>query len=250
MHANGSLGRSGGLSRGGCPACAADPHQWTFSFSSTRNTGWSRSFVAVAPLVILIVGFNLWVELNNPWPIYRAEIFSLDLAGRASALSLTNLIWPLCLQLANNAITTKWRLLFLSLLAPLVAESPFRGVILIVGIFGFVAPVVEQAIKQIRSRGFGARQAAIYGSIILLGLTAITAELAVETQKRSTDLKMAGGIVSQLTGKLGQRIAIPLYQAHLVLAHDIDPHVPSLSDEVLTKLRLAVGPASTAISIG
>src|ERR1700682_1909946 len=169
-------------------------------------------FVAIAPLVIVIVGFNLWVELNTPWPIYRVEIFSSHSAARAAALSLSNLIWPLCLQLANNAITTKWRVLILCLLAPIVAESPFRGVILAVIIFGMAIRAIEQAIGQIRLRGFASRPAAVYGSIVLIGIASMTALLVIETQQRTTNLKMVGGVMSQTIEKLGQRVAIPLYQ--------------------------------------
>jgi hypothetical protein len=192
----------------------------------------SRAFVALAPLVTLIVGF-----------IYWAEIFSSHSAARAAALSLDNLIWPLCLQLANNAITTRWRILFLSLLAPLVAVSPFRGVILAVAIFGIALPVVEREIAHIRSNGFRSRRAAIYLSLLLIGVGGMTAQLVVDTQKRPTSLRVGGGIIPQLVEKLGQRVAMPLYQAHLAQAHDLDQQLPSISDELLTKLRLrrAVG---------
>ena len=64
----------------------------------------------------------------------------------------------------------------------------------------------------------------------------MTAELAIETKMRTTDLEIGGGPVTQLMEKLGQRVAIPLYQAHLA-ADDLDPEVPSISDEVLTKLH-------------
>ena len=201
----------------------------------------SAAFVTVAPLVAIIVGFNLWTELTTPWTMHRSEIFSLHSATRAAALSLTNFIWPLCMQLANNAITLKWRILFLSLLAPVIAETPFRGVIFAVAIFGVAVPVVEQAIGHIRSSGFRSRTAVIYLSIVLLGLAAMAAEVTIETQKRTTDIKVTGGIIPQLAEKLGQRIAMPLYQAHLALAHDISQQVPSVSDELLTKLRLRRG---------
>jgi hypothetical protein len=201
----------------------------------------SSAFVAFAPLVIIIAAFNLWTELNSPLTIYRSEIFSLHSASRAAALSLSNFIWPLCLQLANSAISLKWRILFLSLLAVIVAEIPLRGVVLAVAIFGIAAPAIERAIVLIRLRGLRFREVAIYGSIILVGSAAMIAQLAIETQRRTTDLKIAGGITSQVTEKLGQRIAMPLYQAHLALAHDIDQHIPSISDEVLAKLRLRKG---------
>jgi hypothetical protein len=38
--------------------------------------------------------------------------------------------------------------------------------------------------------------------------------------------------------KLGQRVAIPLFQAHLARAYDFDPRMPTLADDLLTKLRL------------
>jgi hypothetical protein len=111
-------------------------------------------------------------------------------------------------------------------------------VILAVAIFGIAAPAIERAVAHIRSYGFEFRQAAIYGSIVLVGLVAMTAELAIQTKNRTTNLEVTGGAFWQLKEKLRQRIAIPLYQAHLALADDIDQQVPSISDEVLTKLRL------------
>jgi hypothetical protein len=66
----------------------------------------------------------------------------------------------------------------------------------------------------------------------------MTALLAFETQQRTTNLQMVGGIVSQTIEKLGQRVAIPLYQAHLAQAYALDQQLPSIADELLTKLRL------------
>ena len=115
----------------------------------------SEAFVAFAPLVLIVVGYELWIELKSPWPISRFDTLHWMVPGGSAALSLGNLVWPLGLQFANTASTIRWRILFLSLLAPIMAQSPFRGVFLAVAIFGVTAPAIEGAVAQIRLRGLG-----------------------------------------------------------------------------------------------
>ena len=197
-----------------------------------------RAFAAFAPLVLVIVGYNLFTEFRTPWPIFRDEIFT----QHAAASSLGNLIWPLGLQLSISARSLRWRIAFLCMLAPVVAYSPYRAVQFAAPLFGIALPAALYVIDQIRVRGLRSPHAiagiAAAGIVIL----AIALQIGFETLGRPTDLKREDGIIAQISGKLGQRLAIPLAQAHLAQAYDLDPEVPSATQEILQKLRLAAGP--------
>ncbi|MDA9464511.1 hypothetical protein [Bradyrhizobium sp. CCBAU 53415] len=204
-----------------------------------RRVG-GAAFAVFIPLIVATAWFHLLIELRSPWPMYREEIFK----EYASALSLGNLLWPLCLQLAINAEERKWRVLFLAALAPIVAASPFRGVLFAVAVFGISLPSLDYAIRQVQIFGVWSKQAAIYGVTISTVVLAMVFQLGLETKERPTDLKTQGGLSAQIAGKLGQRIAIPLFQAEYAGAHSLDPHMPSLVEETLSKLRLRSGTSS------
>jgi hypothetical protein len=198
------------------------------------NKVGGAAFVTIAPLCIAVVACHFVLELRSPWPIYREEIFKYY----AAALSLGNLLWPLCLQLAINSMDLKWRISFLCVLAPILAFLPFRGVLFAVAIFGIIIPSFEYAFRQVRRYGVRSKQVAMCGFFLTVCLSAIILQLSIETRERPTDLKIAGGFGKQIAERLGQRIAIPLFQAHFAERHELDPGIPTLADELLTKLRL------------
>jgi hypothetical protein len=200
------------------------------SAGSRRVAG--AAFVASAPLVVIVTALYVLGEARNPLPLRREDAF----LWYSTAISLGNLIWPLFLQLAIISSNWKWRLFFLCLVSLIVAFSPFRGVFFAVGVFGVLLPLLEHVIAQIKAYGLKSRQVAIYAGVFSICAAVAALQLAIDTKGRPSNL--AGGRSAEFAAKLGQRVAIPLFQAHLARAYDFDPRMPTLADDLLTKLRL------------
>ena len=203
-----------------------------FATSARSRRVAGAAFVVSAPLVLVVTALYVLSEARHPLPLYRDDAF----LWHSTAISLGNLIWPLFLQLSIVASNWKWRLFFLCLVSLIVTFSPFRGVFFAVGVFGVLLPLLEHVIGQVKAYGLKSRQVAIYAGALSICVAVAALQLAIETKGRSSNL--AGGGSAEIAAKLGQRVAIPLFQAHLARAYDFDPRMPTVADDVLTKLRI------------
>jgi hypothetical protein len=196
----------------------------------------SLAFIAVGSLILLIAGYSLLVKASAPLATYRDETFKT--AG--TVVSIGNLVWPVCLQLSNCAGSMRWRVAFLVLVLPIVVFSPFRGVLLAIVIFGIVVPTIEVALTRLREGRIGFSHVAKLGVIASLLVAALALQILLESKDRPSNLNLTGmSTVSQLSSKLSQRIAIPLFQAHLAYEESLAPDLPSIGDEVAAKFRLS-----------
>lgn len=190
------------------------------------------AFVASAPLVLIVTALYVLSEARHPLPLYRDEAF----LWHGSIISLGNLFWPLFLQLSVVASNWRWRLFFLCLVSVILVTSPFRGVFFAAGVFGIVLPLCEQIIRHVRTLGAKSKRVIIPAFALSICVAGAITQLAMDTRQRPSNL--GGGESAEITAKLGQRVAIPLFQAHLAQAYEFDPRMPTLTDDILTKLRL------------
>jgi len=206
-----------------------------FSFSTQPHRVSGRAFGAFGLVVLLTAVSAAIMEASTSLPLYRDEVF----LKFSAIISFWNLLWPLCLQLANTASSWRWRVLFLGLLAPVIAYSPFRGVVFAVAMFGVFLPMTEHAAERVKASGVRSREAVLYAAIATAVIAVTGLFIGIATQERATNMQLASeGTVAQIASQLGQRVAIPLYQAGLAQAVRLDPNIPTVTDELLAKLRL------------
>jgi len=206
-----------------------------FLISQQPHRVSGRAFGAFGPVVLLTAICAVIMETSTSLPLYRDEVFLKSPA----IISLWNLLWPLCLQLANTASSWRWRGHFLGLVAPVIAYSPFRGVMFAVAIFGVFLPMTEHIATRVKASSVRSREVALYFAIATTTIAITGLYIGIATQERATNMQLGSeGTFVQIASKLGQRIAIPLYQAGLAQAVRLDPNIPTVTDEVLAKLRL------------
>jgi len=198
-----------------------------------------RTFLLMGIAVAVYIVISLYIEATTPLPLNREEPFW----RRPAMISIGNLIWPLCLQLANRAGNFKWRLAFLGLLVPILAYSPFRGLLFAIAVFGVVVPAIERGLRGGKGGGtltFGRLLG--YGGVVVLVAGIIGQQLVVQTIQRTSNLNLAGkSEAEQVTEKMIQRTSIPLFQAHLAAERSLNPNLPSILDEIAVKLRFRPG---------
>lgn len=199
----------------------------------TQSRTGGTSFVIVGLLVLLLAGYHLAKEISSPLPFFRGEVFYTQ----STVVSLGNLLWPLILQLAAQADSTRWRIAHLTLLIPIISFSPFRGVIFAIVVFGLLVPLGVRAVEHLRKPGKRKAFGPIHAIAIVVPLLLIL--ILSDTMQRTTNLHVANKSAVEQTGeKIAQRLAIPLFQAHQADASRLEPDVPSISDEILSKPRL------------
>ena len=195
----------------------------------------SIAFAGIGAIVVSNATLNLGFELSKPFPLFREMIYS----GNPATGSINNLLWPLIIQLANSSPNMRWRVAFLSLLVPIAVHSPFRGVILCIGLFAGIVPLTIYFRSQWRySLSYTSKiiKICIAVSIIFLSLiTVIAYDTASRKLNMNTDRQNAD---VQVNEKLAQRIMMPLFQGGLAASRAFDPGVPTISEEIAGKLRI------------
>jgi len=196
--------------------------------------------VLVGAIVLFITLYNVAFESVTPLPFAREEAFW----HRATAVSIGNLVWPLCIQLANQARTFRLRLAFLSLTAPIAIFSPFRGVVFAIATFGIVVPILMSGASIVRKGGNYRRQFITLIAVVGMVVGVLTIHIFVDSAERTSNLNLSGETVaSQLSEKLAQRVSIPVFQSYLASALEIETDLPSILDEIAAKLRIGHAPS-------
>lgn len=202
------------------------------------NAVAGRAFAIFASIVAAWAALNVFLEASSPLPLSREEPFW----QRPAEISVGNLLWPICIQLANRSGSMRWRLAFLSLLVPILAFSPFRGMLFAVAVFAAVVPLTEFGIRYVRLNGLSSGLLLKFVAIVVVVGAVVAQAVIVETLQRTSSLDLAGKSVgAQFVEKMTQRTTIPLFQAHLAYAKSLDPDLPSFSDELATKFHLRSG---------
>jgi hypothetical protein len=161
------------------------------------------------------------------------------LTAGGAAVSLGNLVWPLFVQFSIECPTSRSRIFFWGLLSVVVAASPFRGVLFSVIVFAGIVPAALYFARQVAIHGWTSPQVRPIAIVIVVTASLMFVGLAYQTYSRKSDMSLRGGALVQIAQKLGQRVAIPLYQGVLAQHYALDPRVPSLPREILSKLHLA-----------
>ena len=195
------------------------------------DDGWSARLFLVAVITLLVI--HVVFQLDHGPAGSRG-----DAIERVSHLiSAENLAWPLLLQLASTQSKLRSRLLYLALAFYIASLSPFRGVLFAVTLFGVMLPLAGHLRDRENRRGW---RSAITNAIGLAAVCGVLGYLVyAQTANRPGSLP-GNGIYGQT---LKQRIAIPLFQAHLAERLSAFTPLPDMAQEIQRKLRLTDEPS-------
>jgi len=200
------------------------------SAAATVGDSWAaRLFlVAVIALLAIHVGFHF-----DHGPAGSRE----EAIARVSHLiSAENLAWPLLLQLASTQSTLRSRLLYLAVAFYIAGLSPFRGVLFAVVLFGVMLPLAGHLLERANRTRW---RSAITNAI---GLAIACAALGyLVYAQTATRLGPSPGS-HMLEQTLRERVASPLFQAHLAERLSAFTPLPDMGQEVRRKLRLTSEP--------
>jgi len=166
-----------------------------------------------------------------------------EITHHSTVISIANLGFPLLLQLSVVAPSSRVRMGYLAAAAALLCISPFRATFLAAVFFGIVLPAVEALCSGRARRGLLTRRSLSLAGAGVLGAVVLVAGIILyQTAQRSAPLFAAAPSAEHYAGslvpKLTQRIAYPLYQAHFAEAMASVEPLPSVGDELASKLRL------------
>ncbi|HVA41790.1 MAG TPA: hypothetical protein VNF49_14070 [Candidatus Binataceae bacterium] len=166
-----------------------------------------------------------------------------EITQHSTVISIANLGFPLLLQLSVLAPSSRVRIGYLAAAVALLCISPFRATFLAAVFFGIVLPAVEALFSgrarraMLTRRSLSLAAAGVFGAVVL-----IAGIILYQTAQRSAPLFAAAPSAEHYAGslvpKLTQRIAYPLYQAHFAEAVASVEPLPSVRDELASKLRL------------
>lgn len=153
-----------------------------------------------------------------------------DITGKL--ISLENLLWPLLLQFFVSADSARQRLITGSALFLIATLSPFRGVIFSIAVFGGAVPLFVYF-----SRSSTHKRWLYFSSALVLLLAFLSLAVVWQTRERQQD-----GTIYTVADAIAQRVAMPLFQAQAAEILRRDGGVPTVIDNIASKIRLSSGP--------
>lgn len=202
------------------------------SFDTSRAFGWCLLATTI------LLGAHITAVAMGTREVDRA----FEITRYSAYISLENLLWPLLLQFINSSGSARIKLMYLSLLLPVISLSPYRGSLFAVVVFGLGLPVIAGMAKQ-KSHWktlFMQRKIIIGG--VLGGLAAVlfVYSMYADTRNRLTENELAQS-QSEVRVRLTQRLAVPLFQAYFAERMAIQEPLPTVWDEILRKFRIGRG---------
>lgn len=191
------------------------------------------SRILVAAAIATATGIVIWAALSRlqagPSPSRIDAITS-----SALVISFGNLAWPFLLLLAERSESFRDRAVYFLLALVIATLSPFRAVVLAVMVFGGLMPLARFLFARSSSR-----ELILKVGLAVIGIACITGgALVLQTAERLPTGETSEDTTS-VAMKLGQRIAYPLYQAHVAEQLASVSSLPGPFDEVLSKFRVS-----------
>ncbi len=191
-------------------------------------------FPVVAVPAVVLLGAHIISQITTTQGVSRIEVIT----HYATLISLENLLWPLLIQLSVSARNPRYRMLYISLLLPVVAMSPFRGVILAFFIFAVAIPGINALLGRGLQSGVDLKRIAKYMVVATAFAAMFVGALYLDTAERETNLEVSQNATSQLQAKITQRVAFPLFQAYAAQRFSEVLILPGPLEEILKKFRL------------
>lgn len=207
--------------------------------SRTRPLRGVRELRPSSPVVVLF-----WLALLLGWSFISGVSRIPDLSRIQSItndrafISLGNLLWPLVAQLIYFAKTWTQRGIFLFVLLVLANVSPFRGVVMVIGVFGFFIPIAGILRKQFNQVGVYRRSMLIVACAVVIGSLFGGWIYSDTVERTSSSIPNAVPNAESQYKKLVQRLAYPLYQAIAIGKISDRPDLPGFFEDVYRKFGL------------